>query len=96
MVMTFFCFTIFTMACALAPSWPALLVFRLLSGVNASSPITVVGGIYADIWNDPKARGRSMALFMAVCFQPPLQPNTTDAHRQPVLALLLHPLYPGL
>lgn len=68
MLSTFFFFTIFTMACALAPNWPALLVFRLLTGVNASSPITVVGGIYADIYKDPVTRGRAMALFMAVSF----------------------------
>lgn len=52
MLSTFFGFTVFTLACALAPTWPALLVFRFLSGAFASAPITVVGGIFADIYDD--------------------------------------------
>lgn len=66
MVGTFFLFTIFTMACALAPNFASLLIFRLLAGVNASSPISVTGGVYADIYNDPVTRGRAMAVFMGV------------------------------
>lgn len=66
MIGTFFFFTIFTMACALAPSFPALLIFRLIVGINASSPISVTGGVYADIYNDPVTRGRAMAMFMGV------------------------------
>jgi len=66
MMLTFLLFTIFTMACALAPNFPALLIFRFLTGVNASSPISVTGGIYADIYNDPVTRGRAMAVFMGV------------------------------
>jgi MFS family permease len=66
MLSTFGGFTVFTMACALAPNFPALLIFRLLTGINASSPIAVVGGIYADIHNDPVTRGRSMSVFMGV------------------------------
>ncbi|KAL8975142.1 MAG: hypothetical protein Q9197_000628 [Variospora fuerteventurae] len=65
MVVTFVFFTIFTMACALAPNWPFFLIFRLLCGITASSPIAVVGGVYADIYNDPLIRGRAMAFFMA-------------------------------
>lgn len=63
---TFLGFAIFTMACALSPNWAALLIFRLLTGVNASSPISIVGGVYADIYSDPVTRGRAMAMFMAV------------------------------
>lgn len=66
MISTFFLFTAFTMACALSPNFPALLIFRLLTGVNASSPISVTGGVYADIYNDPVTRGRAMAVFMGV------------------------------
>ncbi|KAI4112144.1 MAG: hypothetical protein LQ339_000152 [Xanthoria mediterranea] len=65
MVITFVFFTIFTMACAVAPTWPAFLVFRLLSGITASSAIAVVGGLYADIYGNPITRGRAMAFFMA-------------------------------
>ena len=66
MLSSFIVFTLFTMACALSPNWPAFLVFRLICGVNASSAIAVVGGLYADVFADPVARGRAMAVFMAV------------------------------
>lgn len=66
MLSSFVVFTIFTMACALAPNWPVFLVFRLICGFMASSPIAVVGGLYADIFDDPVVRGRAMAVFMAV------------------------------
>jgi len=66
MISSFVVFTLFTLACAVAPNWPSFLVFRLICGINASSPIAVVGGIFADIYNDPVTRGRAMAVFMAV------------------------------
>lgn len=63
---TYFGFTIFTLACALAPSWGALIFFRMMCGVFGSSPIALVGGLYADVYKDPVTRGRAMAVFMAV------------------------------
>jgi MFS family permease len=56
------------MACAVAPNLASLLIFRLIAGINASSPISVTGGIYADIYDDPVSRGRALAIFMAVCY----------------------------
>jgi MFS family permease len=67
---TFIMFTISTLACALSPNWSAFLVFRLFSGIFASSPIAIVTGIFADIYGDPRTRGRSMGLFMAACLIP--------------------------
>lgn len=64
MISTFILYTAFTLGCALAPSWSGLIVMRFLVGVGASTPISVIGGIYADIYATPKARGRAMALFM--------------------------------
>ncbi|KAK0634823.1 major facilitator superfamily domain-containing protein [Bombardia bombarda] len=69
---TFITFTLFTLACALAPSWPAFLIFRLFSGVFASAPIAIVTGIYADIYGDPRTRGRSMGMFLAATLFGPL------------------------
>lgn len=66
LVIPYFLFTLITMACALAPSWPALVVFRFFGGVFSSSPLSVVPGCYADIFDDPVTRGRAMALFMGV------------------------------
>ena len=61
----FLIYTLFTMSCALAPNYPALLVFRLICGVTASAPIVVTGGLYADVYDTPRGRGRAMNLFMA-------------------------------
>ena len=65
MVYTFFGYIIWAMACPLSPNYAALNIFRFLAGVCAAAPITVVGGLYADIFRDPVIRGRAMALFMA-------------------------------
>jgi MFS family permease len=64
MVISFGIFTIFSVASALAPNFAALVIFRLLVGVGGSCAISVVGGICADIYHNPKYRGRSMAIFM--------------------------------
>lgn len=72
MISTFALFTIFTLACALSPNWPTFLVFRLLSGITASSAIAIVGGLFADIYDDPVTRGRALSFFMAVCRQVPI------------------------
>jgi MFS family permease len=67
MISTFILFTIFTMACALAPNFAALSVFRLMVGINASSPLSVTGGVYADIYADPVSRGRALSIVIGVC-----------------------------
>jgi multidrug resistance protein len=64
MISTFILYTAFSLGCALAPSWSGLIIMRLLTGVGASTPISVTGGIYADMFSDPKARGRVMVIFM--------------------------------
>ncbi|KAI0518506.1 major facilitator superfamily transporter [Xylaria bambusicola] len=71
-IVTFFAFTVWTLACALATSWPAFLVFRLLCGAFASAPITVTTGQIADIYDDPVPRGHALAYFMAVTVGGPL------------------------
>lgn len=75
MIISFLVYTAFTLGCALAPTWPVLLVFRWICGVMASAPIAVVGGLYADIFGDPRKRGVAMAVFMgATTFGPVLGP----------------------
>ncbi|KAI0384835.1 major facilitator superfamily transporter [Hypomontagnella monticulosa] len=68
----FIMFMIWTLACALAPNWPAMLVFRFFVGTCASAPIAVVTGILADIFNDSVTRGRAMAYFMVTTVFGPL------------------------
>lgn len=71
----FLFYIIWTMACAVAPNWPALLVFRLLCGIFASAPVAIVGGLYADVFGDPSTRGLAMAYFMvATTLGPVLAP----------------------
>ncbi|KAK5945796.1 hypothetical protein PMZ80_003004 [Knufia obscura] len=65
MLVSFLLFTIWTMACAVAPTWGSFLFFRFMCGVTASAPIACVSGIFADINADPRKRGRTMALFMS-------------------------------
>lgn len=65
----------FTLGSALASTWPSFLAFRLLSGTMASSPIAIVGGLFADIYTDQKERGKYLTWFIAVSgFGPCLAP----------------------
>ncbi|KAF5017377.1 hypothetical protein F66182_10697, partial [Fusarium sp. NRRL 66182] len=58
-------FNIFVMACALAPTFNALLVFRLLNGMAASAPIAIITGTFSDVFDNPTVRGRTMAWYMS-------------------------------
>lgn len=72
---TFILFVGFTLGTALAPTWPALLVLRFFAGVSAATPLAACGAMFADIWGNPVARGRIMAMFSAgVTIGPALSP----------------------
>lgn len=66
MVGTFTCYLLFTLACALSPNYTSLLIFRLFCGMNAAAPIAVVAGLFADVFENARTRGRAMAWFMMV------------------------------
>lgn len=55
-------FTIWTLACALAPDVGSLLFFRLCAGIAGSCPITIGGGTISDCFSQAQ-RGGAMALF---------------------------------
>ena len=75
MIIAFIIFTIFSICSAVSPNFAALVIFRLFVGIGGSAAISVVGGICADIYHDPRSRGRSMAIFMAATtFGPILGP----------------------
>ncbi|SMR47412.1 unnamed protein product [Zymoseptoria tritici ST99CH_3D1] len=69
---TFILFTAFHLGCALAPTFSGLIIMRLLSGIGSSTPVSVIGGVYADIYSTPKARGRAVTMFMAATTWGPL------------------------
>lgn len=66
MLVPFIFFTAFSIGCALATNWIALLIFRFIVGVTAAASITVVNGIIADIFPTPLHRGRAITLTMVV------------------------------
>jgi MFS family permease len=55
-----FLFTIFNVACALAPNKAALIVFRLFAGLAGSCPLTIGAGTLADMI-PPERRGAAMS-----------------------------------
>ncbi len=69
---TFVLFILFNMACAVAPTWASLLVFRFFTGIVASGPIAIIPGLFADVYNDPRERGVAMACFMCATSCGPL------------------------
>jgi multidrug resistance protein len=69
---TFATYMIFTIACAVATSLPALLTFRFLCGLGGSAPNAVIGGLFADIYDDPHQRGMAMSCFIFVAIFPSL------------------------
>ncbi|KAI1337634.1 major facilitator superfamily domain-containing protein [Xylariaceae sp. FL0016] len=70
---TAFClFFLATLATALAPTWPSFLFFRFLAGTFGAPPTTVVGGMIADVFEDPVYRGRMLMVWSASTFLGPL------------------------
>jgi MFS family permease len=59
-------FAIFTLSSIFVPSWPDYLGFRFLQGCCAASAIAVTGGLYADVFDEPRQRGRANAAFLCV------------------------------
>lgn len=68
MIITFLGYTAFTLGCAMAPTWPALLVFRFLVGLCAAAPYTLGGGICADLYSNAAHRGLAIMVLMIVSF----------------------------
>lgn len=66
MIGTYLGYFVFMLASSAAPNYPLLLVFRLLAGINAAAPTTVIGGLYADIFDEPGQRGNAIAVYMTV------------------------------
>lgn len=65
MVSTFAMFTLFVLGCALANSYATFIVCRLFAGIGASTPMSVIGGVLADLYKTPRARGTAIVWFMS-------------------------------
>jgi MFS family permease len=59
MIYAFMLSTVFSMGSALAPNWPAMIVFRLFVGISGACPIAVVGGY---VLTSPSFTLRSLTL----------------------------------
>ncbi|CZR39816.1 hypothetical protein LB506_002602 [Fusarium annulatum] len=81
---TYLGYIVFMLACSGAPNYAALLVFRFLGGINAAAPTTVIGGLYADILDNPSTRGNAMALYMTVTTIGPLIGPIVSGFASPV------------
>lgn len=55
-------FVLFQIGCALAPNLPALIVFRLLTGIGGSACLTIGGGVISDMF-EAEQRGLAMSVF---------------------------------
>ncbi|KAH7066650.1 major facilitator superfamily domain-containing protein [Paraphoma chrysanthemicola] len=65
-------YTLFTLCCALSPTYSALLAFRTFASLSAGVPSAVVGGLIGDVCDGPKIRGNAMAWFMLIGLGGPL------------------------
>jgi len=63
MFTTFAGFSIFNIAINFSPNFASYVIFRLLMGIAGSSPISVGGGVVADLYNNPQQRGVRAAHF---------------------------------
>jgi MFS family permease len=55
-------FVIFTVACAVSSDLSMLIVFRFFAGVAGSTPITIGGGTFGDLFS-VEERGSAMAIW---------------------------------
>ena len=55
-------FLVWNIACGFAQTKRQLIAFRFLSGVGASTPLAIGGGVIGDLWQ-PEERGRAVAVY---------------------------------
>lgn len=68
----FVCFTLSTLAVAAAPTWQAFLFFRFLTGTFGAPPLSIFGGVIADMYDDENVRGKVMIVWSASTVVGPL------------------------
>lgn len=75
-------FTCATIGCALSPTFEVLVFFRALAGVGGATPISLIGGVYSDLYTDQRVRGCATAAYSVVSVE-----NTNHAKRLMVYRL---------
>ncbi len=71
-------YMLFILGQALAKNPETLFVTRFISGVCAAAPLTICGGVIADMW-DPVGRGFAMSLFSCAVFIGPVLGPSSEA-----------------
>jgi len=80
----FVLFTLSLLGTALAPSWAVFLLCRFLTGTFGSPPISVVGGVIADVYRDEGPRGRVMMLWSGATVVGPVAAPIVAGFMSPV------------
>ncbi|KAI0536293.1 polyamine transporter 1 [Xylaria digitata] len=70
-VVAMFSFSIFTIACAVAKDLQTLLICRFFAGFFGASPLTIVGAVFSDMFNNA-TRGIAITTFSMGVFTGPL------------------------
>lgn len=55
-------FFAWTLGCAFAQNVPEMIVFRLMSGLGGSAPLSIGGGVLSDTWS-PDERGKAISIY---------------------------------
>lgn len=64
-------YTIFHLGQALAPNIQTLLITRFFTSFCGSAPLTLGGGLMADLWGNPIRRGEAGTVFIGMIFLGP-------------------------
>jgi MFS family permease len=68
-------FVLASLGQAVAGNWAGFLALRFLAGVVGSPPISIFGGVIADLFEGEVVRGRVMMYWYVCLFNPCLSPS---------------------
>ncbi|KAG8627544.1 hypothetical protein KVT40_005027 [Elsinoe batatas] len=55
-----------TLGCAVSPNYASIIIFRFIAGLGAAVPNALSAGLYTDILEDPRTRGKFLAIYMSL------------------------------
>lgn len=71
LIIAMFGFSVFSISCAVAKDLQTLLICRFFAGFMGASPLTIVGAVFSDMF-DNRTRGIAITLFSMTVFTGPL------------------------